>query len=95
MAQETTYRGLADGLIVSGPVTGQPAEASDVVVVREAVPRGFLLVGSGINEENAARILASADGAIVGTSLKRDGIVSNLIDLDRVKRLAEIIHELG
>ncbi len=95
MAQETTYRGLADGLIVSGPVTGQPAEASDVAVVRHAVPDGFLLVGSGVNEENAARILATADGAIVGPSLKRDGNVSNLIDLERVKRLAEIIHELG
>ena len=66
-----------------------------MAVVREAVPQGFLLVGSGINEENAARILAAADGAIVGTSLKRDGIVSNPIDLERVKRLAEIIHELG
>ena len=95
MAQETTYRGLADGLIVSGPVTGQPAEESDVAVVREAVPDGFLLVGSGVNESNAARLLASADGAIVGTSLKRDEIVSNLIDPERVKRLAEIIHELG
>ena len=82
-------------MIVSGPVTGQPAEASDVAVVREAVPQGFLLVGSGINEENAARILAAADGAIVGTSLKRDGIVSNPIDLERVKRLAEFIHEMG
>ncbi len=95
MAQETTYRGLADGLIVSGPVTGQPAEESDVAVVREAVPDGLLLVGSGVNEANAARLLAEADGAIVGTSLKRDGIVSNLIDPERVKRLAEIIHELG
>jgi membrane complex biogenesis BtpA family protein len=95
MAQETTYRGLADGLIVSGPVTGQPAEESDVAVARKAVPDGFLLVGSGINEANAARILAEADGAIVGTSLKRDGIVGNLIDPERVRRLAEIIHELG
>ncbi len=95
MAQETMYRGLADGLIVSGPVTGLPAEASDVAVVRKAVPQGFLLLGSGVTEENAPRLLVGADGAIVGTSLKRDGIVSNLIDPERVKRLAEIIHELG
>ena len=95
MAQETTYRGLADGLIISGPVTGQPAEESDVAVVRDAVPDAFLFVGSGVNEANAARLLESADGAIVGTSLKRDGIVGNLIDPERVKRLAEIIHELS
>lgn len=95
MARETVERGLADGLIVSGPATGQPAEASDVAVVREAVPKGFILVGSGINESNASQLLAPADGAIVGTSLKRDGIVSNRIDPERVKRLAEIIHELS
>lgn len=95
MAQETVYRGMADGLIVSGPVTGLPAEAEDVATVRNAVPEGFILVGSGVDESNAGRLLAQADGAIVGTSLKRDGIVSNPIDPDRVKRLAEIIHELS
>ena len=95
MAQETAYRGLADALIVSGPVTGQPAEVTDVATVREAVPEGFILVGSGVTEANAPQLLAKANGAIVGTSLKRDGIVSNLIDLDRVKRLAEIIQELA
>ena len=95
MAQETAYRGLADGLIVSGPVTGQPAEASDVAILREAVPEGFILVGSGVTVANAPQLLAKADGAIVGTSLKRDGMVSNPIDPDRVKRLAEIIQELA
>ena len=33
-ARETAYRGLADGLIVTGPVTGQPAVAGDVATVR-------------------------------------------------------------
>jgi len=95
MAQETAYRGLADALIVSGPVTGQPAEVTDVATVREAVPEGFILVGSGVTEANAPQLLAKANGAIVGTSLKQDGIVGNLIDPDRVKRLAEIIQELA
>ena len=78
-----------------GTLKDQPPVELGAAVVREAVPDGFLLVGSGVNESNAARLLASADGAIVGTSLKRDEIVSNLIDPERVKRLAEIIHELG
>ena len=38
VAKETVQRGLADGLIVSGPVTGQPASASDVAAARKAVP---------------------------------------------------------
>ena len=90
IAQETTRRALADGLIVSGPATGQPTNSFDVSVVRRAVPDGFVLVGSGINDHNVWRILEHADGAIVGTSLKREGIVTNPIDPVRVSRLSEI-----
>ena len=95
MARETAYRGLADGLIISGPVTGQPASESDVAIARKAVPEAFILVGSGVDESNAARLLAQADGAIVGTSLKRDGVTSNPIDPQRVKSMADLVHGLG
>ncbi len=95
MAKETTYRGLADGLIVTGPVTGQPAIAGDVATVRQAVPEGLVLVGSGVDLSNAGELLAYADGAIIGTSLKRDGLVSNPIDPERVERMAEVIRAMG
>ena len=95
MARETAYRGLADGLIISGPVTGQPATTGDVAVAREAVPDAFILVGSGVDEHNAANLLGQTDGAIIGTSLKRDGVISNPIDPERVKRMAQIIRGLG
>ena len=73
MARETAQRGLADGLIVSGPATGQPAANTDVLTVRRAVPDGFILVGSGVDENNIWRVLEHADGAIIGTSLKYNG----------------------
>ena len=94
VAQETTRRALADGLIVSGPATGQPTNSFDVSAVRRAVPDGFVLVGSGISESNAGRILGHADGAIVGTSLKKEGVVSKPVDPDRVRRLADIFAAL-
>ena len=72
VARETVNRGLADGLIVSGPATGMATATEDVVRVREAVPEGLLLVGSGVDPDNSAKLLAHADGAIVGTWLKRD-----------------------
>lgn len=90
VAQETTRRALADGLIVSGPATGQATNSFDVSVVRRAVPDGFVLVGSGISESNVWRILEHADGAIVGTSLKREGNVANPVDPERVRRLADL-----
>lgn len=70
IARETAYRGLADALIVTGPVTGQPAVADDVATVRRAVPDRPLLVGSGVDANNAAQFLTHADGAIVGSTLR-------------------------
>ncbi len=88
IARETAYRGLADGLIVTGPVTGQPAVASDIAIVRQAVPDRPLLAGSGVDAGNAAQFLAHADGAIVGTSLKEGSVITNSIELERVQATA-------
>ena len=94
MVRETLHRGLADGLIISGPATGMATSGTDVETARRAVPDAFILVGSGIDESNAAEVLARADGAIVGTSLKRDGVITNPVDPERVKRMASAIHLL-
>jgi hypothetical protein len=94
MARETAYRGLADGLIITGPVTGQPPKAADVALARQAVPDRLLLVGSGVEASNARELLAHADGAIIGTSLKYGGLVANRIDAERVKRLAQVIRAM-
>ena len=91
MARETAYRGLADGLIVTGPVTGQPAVAAEVAAARQAVPDRLLLVGSGVTAANAAQFLPYADGVIVGTSLKKDGIIANPIDPARVREMAAVV----
>jgi membrane complex biogenesis BtpA family protein len=95
MARETAYRGLADGLIVTGPVTGQPPNAADVALARQAVPDRLVLVGSGVDASNARELLAKADGAIIGTSLKYEGMVANRIDIQRVKRIAQVIRSMA
>ena len=61
------------------------------------MPDGFILVGSGVDEANAnaKKLLSLADGAIVGTSLKRDGLVTNRLDPELVKGMAEIIRSMG
>ena len=94
MAKETVQRGLADGLIVSGAATGQETASSDVSVVRRAVPDGLVLVGSGVTEDNIRRVLEHSDGAIIGTSLKEDGVVANRVDPERVRRMADIFRSL-
>jgi membrane complex biogenesis BtpA family protein len=83
-ARDLVHRALADGLIVSGPATGEVTPVGDVKRVRSAVP---LLVGSGVTPESVAELLSVADGVIVGTSLKRDGDVRAPVDPARVRRL--------
>ncbi|HET6205071.1 MAG TPA: BtpA/SgcQ family protein [Planctomycetota bacterium] len=86
-ARDLAYRGLADALVVTGKETGRPVEIEDLRAVRRAVPDRPLLAGSGVSPENAAEILAVADGAIVGTSLERGGRSGAPVDLDRVRAL--------
>jgi uncharacterized protein len=86
-ARDLTYRGLADGLVVSGPATGAATAVADLKRVRGAVPHVPLLVGSGATPDSVAELLSIADGLIVGTALKRDGDVGAPVDLARVRRL--------
>jgi membrane complex biogenesis BtpA family protein len=86
-AKDAVERGLADALIVSGAATGADTSIEDVRRVKSAVPNTPILIGSGFNAQTASSLLQAADGAIVGTSLKRDGIVSNPVDEERVREL--------
>ncbi len=88
-ARETAYRGLADGLIVSGPATGAPTDPRDIDTIQQAVPDRRLFVGSGVTHETVAELLGKTGGVIVGTSLKKDGITVNPVDPDRAKAFAE------
>lgn len=75
----------ADGLIVSGRMTGTAPDVDKVRAAKERATRP-VLVGSGATEANVAAFLSWADGVIVGSSLKRDGDPTNPVDEERVKR---------
>jgi membrane complex biogenesis BtpA family protein len=88
---ELVSRAGADALIVTGRGTGQPVEAETLATVSKAAGATPVLIGSGMNPGRADILARYADGAIVGTWLKRDGIVSAPIDAARVRRLAEAL----
>jgi membrane complex biogenesis BtpA family protein len=81
---------LADALIISGRMTGAAPELEKVRQARELATRPILM-GSGTTADNIAQFLQYADGAIVGTALKVDGIAENLVDAERVKRYMEAV----
>lgn len=90
-AKDTVKRGLADGVIVSGTATGSPPNWDDLEKVREALPDTPILIGSGSNAENCSALLAIANGVIVASSLKRQGLVENPIDIERVRTLVKAV----
>jgi len=91
-ARDTLERGLADALIVSGSGTGHAADMRDVERVRRACPDACILVGSGVTSANVRDCLRVADGVVVGSSLKKSGIVSNPVDARRVAALTRAMH---
>lgn len=88
-AKDTAYRGLADGLIVTGSGTGEATSLDRLQRVRAAVPDRPLLVGSGASAATLAELLRLADGAIVGTSIKHGGRVEEPVDIARVRALVQ------
>ncbi len=92
-AANTWHRGHADALIISGHSTGAPALATDAEIVRQACPDAPTFIGSGFNAENAKDFLPLINGAIVGTSLKKNERVSNPVDVDRVKALVRVMRQ--
>ena len=88
-ARDLRDRGLADAIIVSGRETGAEVDEARLASVRRAVDAP-ILIGSGLTAENASRF-ADADGAIVGTSLKTNGVV----DRARVEQLVAVTRRDG
>lgn len=58
--------------------------------VRRALPGLPVILAGYTNHANAARMLAAADGAFVGTCLERDGWGGS-IDIDRVREYVSIV----
>jgi membrane complex biogenesis BtpA family protein len=87
-ARDTAYRGLADGLIVTGRATGEPADPKDLQKVREAVPDRRVFVGSGATSQTVSSILTQASGVIVGSGIKKQHDPSRPVDLALAEEFA-------
>lgn len=86
-AKEAASNG-ADAIIVTGSEVGAETPLEMIVRVKKAVSLP-VLAGSGVNAANVSKQLETADGAIIGSSLKKGGILTNPIEYDLVREVME------
>jgi len=83
----------ADAIIASGERTGAETPIDRVRQIKQTAAKP-VLIGSGLTPENAEKLLKYADGAIVGTYLKKEGNLQNPVDINRVKKLMRIVKKI-
>lgn len=84
-AKEAVERGLADAVIVTGRITGEPPQPKHILEAKKS--GASVLLGSGMTPENAHLYREIIDGAIVGTYLHERSDWSAPISLERVRKL--------
>ncbi len=92
-ARSASFLGL-DAILISGPEAGVPFAMSDLRAAKTAVPQTPVLANTGVRAERLGEILDVADGVIVGTSLKVDGVTWNPVDPSRARHFMDTAREV-
>ena len=79
---------LADAIVVTGTSTGREVNPRDLEEASEnsSLP---VLVGSGVTHENISSLFPLADGFIVGSAFKENGVWQGAVSEDRVRRMVD------
>ncbi len=94
IAKSTVFVSKPDALCVSGLTAGAEASLETLRLVKQAVPDTVVFANTGVRLSNVEEMLAVADGAIVGTTFKRDGYIWNDVDVARVSAFMDKVHSL-
>jgi membrane complex biogenesis BtpA family protein len=82
-ARSAVFSSIPDAVLVSGQITGEAAELSDIASVKAVLPDVPVMANTGVRHDTVADVLAVADGCIVGSALKVDGHTWNAVDPER------------
>ena len=89
IAKSTVFNNRPDALCVSGLTAGAMTDTQTLKRVKDTVPDTVVFANTGVRYENVEQQLAVADGAVVGTTFKIDGVFENHVDEERVKRFMD------
>ncbi|MDR2390983.1 MAG: hypothetical protein LBE84_04810, partial [Planctomycetota bacterium] len=85
IARSTEFNNRPDAICVSGLTAGSETDAQTLRLVKDAVKKTPVFSNTGCTKDNIRAQLAIADGAVVATTFKYDGIFENAVDPARVK----------
>ena len=93
-AESVVFSSLADAICVSGAITGQAVDQSELARVKTAVGAVPVLANTGVRIDTVETILGVADGCVIGTHFKVDGNTWNPVDRARVARFMDKVRTL-
>lgn len=82
---------LAEAIVVTGGGTGIETPLEKISEFRRILGDYPLIVGAGLNPNNAEEQLMIADGAIVGSALKAGNYTGNPLDVGKIRELMKIV----
>ena len=94
LTKTTVFATLPDALCVSGLTAGASTDSQILTRVKASAGDVPVIVNTGVRAENAAEMLAIADGAVVGTFFKKNGIFENEADQSRVTELISVVKKV-
>ncbi len=94
IARSTVFNNRPDALCVSGLTAGAMTDTSILRRVKDVVPDTVVLANTGVRLENVEQQLSIADGAVIGTHFKIDGVFENHVDEARVAKFMKKVREL-
>ncbi|POP33421.1 SgcQ protein [Lactonifactor longoviformis] len=93
IAKSTVFNCKPDALCVSGLTAGAATDSQVLETVKNEVPDTIVFANTGVRINNVKEQLKIADGAVVGTTFKRDGKFENPVDEVRVKEFMDVVKE--
>ncbi|MFN3006399.1 BtpA/SgcQ family protein [Mycolicibacterium wolinskyi] len=89
----TVFATRPDAICVSGLTAGASTDSQALQVVKNAAGAVPVFVNTGVRAHNAADQLSIADGAIVGTYFKEDGVFENRAVASRVTEMMNVVKD--
>ena len=94
IAKSTVFNTKPDALCVSGITAGEQVHIQTLEKTKAAVPDTVVFANTGVRLENLEKQLNIADGAVVGTFFKHQGVFENHVDTNRVREFMDKVKKI-